>query len=97
MNELKMKPINHTVALEDAMIAVIEAKEGRGLYIRLLSRPDDIGEVRDAISRYGAGFGRNSVFLTGINGPTPAEMEINAAQNLVLICNLLIEHLKAGN
>ncbi len=83
--------ITHTPALEDAAIAVTNAKDGRDLHVKLCGNPLDVASVRAALTEVGGWFVDPSYFFEG-----PAA-EQAAATNLALLATLLAEHLKAGN
>jgi hypothetical protein len=96
MNETARRPvphIQHTAELEAAAIAVNNAKGPNGLPIRLCQNPLDVERVRYALGAASEGL-KDPTFTYESDEPT---VELTAIENLILLANLLREHLKAGN
>lgn len=98
MNETNAlrRPVPHiktSPALEEAAIAVSNAKGPKGLPIRLCQNPLDVERVRYALG----------AMAEGLKDPTftyeseEANVELVAIENLILLAVCLREHLKAGN
>lgn len=84
--------IQHTQALEEAAIAVTNAKNGAGLAVHLCQNPLDVSAVREALTCVADWFEDPAFFFESApNG------EMAAVENLILLATLLREHLRAGN
>ncbi len=96
MTESARRPIphiQHTQALEDAAIAVTNAKTSAGKLIILCPNPLDVHEVRDSLKEV-AKWTEDPGYYCQDEGP---DAELTACSNVILLATLLREHLKAGN
>ena len=96
MTETARRPvphITHTDALEDAAIAVTNARDSKGTPIILCPKPLDVHVVRDSM-REVAKWTEDPAYYCQDEGPNA---ELEACNNLILLAILLREHLKAGN
>ena len=97
MNQPTKRPvphIQHSQALEDAAIAVANAKDGRGSPVHLCRQPFDVHAVRATMSEVARWFEDPAFYTEGEEEPAA---EIAAVENLILLATLLREHLRAGN
>lgn len=85
--------IQHTPELEDAAIAVTNAKTSKGLAIVLCPNPLDVHQVRDSMKEV-AKWTEDPAYYCADEGP---DAELTACSNIILLATLLREHLKAGN
>ena len=90
---LKLKFANYTPSLEDALCNLRGAKESRGLYVYM---PIDPIGIREMISELAEAFSGHGAILCP-PGVSQHVFEANCLDNLILLCNALREHFKAGN
>jgi hypothetical protein len=96
MTETARRPIphiQHTAALEDAAVAVTNARDSGGGPIRLCQNPLDVERVRYALGAAAEGL-KDPTFTYESEGPS---VELTAIDHLILLAVLLREHLRAGN
>lgn len=82
--------LNHTPALEDAIIKATNAKDGRGLHVHLcnLHEPKAVAERIREMAEW---FNTPGTFIGGLQAADAA------AKNIQLLAAVLREHLYAGN
>lgn len=100
MSTMETKPkgiprIQHTPELEDAAVALTNAKDSKGNPVVLVANPLDIDQVRLSLRHVAEWFDDPSFFFD--QEPSPAAAAIAAAENLALLAKLMAAHLKAGN
>lgn len=97
MTKSARRPIPHieySAELEAAALAVSNARAANGHAVSLCANPLDVGGVRAAIASVARFFDDPAFY--GESEDQKA-VELNAAENLTLLCALLTVHLKAGN
>ena len=85
--------INHSPELEAAAIAVTRAMGPKGLPVLLCPNPLDVHAVRASLGDVSRSFEDPAFWYEDEHQGA----EMAAVENIILLANLLREHLKAGN
>jgi hypothetical protein len=85
--------IQHSQALEDAAIAVHAAVDSEGRKIFLCHNPLDVNQVRATLQEVTLWLKDPAFYL---ENESPA-VELTNVDHVILLANLLREHLRAGN